>query len=61
MLETLHEVELLRGLEPDELALLDPLFEPYHCLAGRVIFEQGERAEYLYLLIEGEVSIRYKP
>ncbi len=61
MLETLHEVELLRGLQQDELALLDRLFEPYRCPAGTVIFEQGEKAEYLYLLVEGEVVIRYKP
>jgi CRP/FNR family cyclic AMP-dependent transcriptional regulator len=30
-------------------------------VAGTVIFEQGDYAEYLYLVVSGEITIRYKP
>ncbi len=29
--------------------------------AGMVLFEQGSKAEYLYILVTGAVTIRYKP
>jgi CRP-like cAMP-binding protein len=61
MLQTLESVPLFRDVDEDTLQLLDPLFEPYECTAGTVIFEQGQPAHYLYLLLEGAVEIIYKP
>jgi Fe-S cluster biogenesis protein NfuA len=49
------------GLDEEILRLLEPLFERYTCPAGTVIFEQGEPALYLYLLLRGSVTLRYKP
>ena len=34
---------------------------PCNCHPGTVIFEQGDPADYLYLVVSGEVLIRYKP
>ncbi len=31
------------------------------CEAGTTIFEQGDQAKYLYLLMNGNIAIRYKP
>lgn len=49
------------GLGAADLRLLEPFFAPQTWVAGTVVFEQGGCAEYLYLVVSGEVSIRYKP
>ena len=61
MIESLPYIPLFQDLEPAQTALLKPLFEQFTCPADTVIFEQGAPAIYLYLLIKGEVAIRYKP
>lgn len=61
MLESLTHISLFQDLEPDQLALLEPLFEHYSCPPGATIFEQGDPAVRLYLILEGSVSIHYKP
>lgn len=40
---------------------LEPLFEPYTCLAGTVVLQQGKPADYLYLIISGRAEVSYKP
>jgi CRP-like cAMP-binding protein len=61
MLRTLASVPLFKDLDENTLQLLEPLFEPFSCAAETVIFEQGQMAHYLYLLLEGAVEIHYKP
>lgn len=51
----------LRDLSTEEYALLSSLFEPFAVPARAVIVKQGETAAYLYLILRGKVSIRYKP
>lgn len=61
----LHEltavIPLFQDLTPRQTALLEPIFEAYTCPTGTLIFGQGEKPEYLYLLLQGEVELRYKP
>ncbi len=61
MLETLPSIPLFQDIDPVQTALLKPLFEQFICPPDTVIIEQGAPATYLYLLIKGEVAIRYKP
>jgi CRP/FNR family cyclic AMP-dependent transcriptional regulator len=61
MIESLLYIPLFQDLDPTQTALLRPLFEQFTCPADTVIFEQDTPATYLYLLITGEVAIRYKP
>jgi CRP-like cAMP-binding protein len=61
MLETLPCIPLFQDLAPTQIVLLKSLFEQFTCPADVVVFEQGTPAIYLYLIIQGEVSIRYKP
>jgi len=61
MLEILPSIPLFQELEPAQIELLKSLFEKFSCAPDVVIFEQGSPASYLYLLIKGEVAIRYKP
>ena len=41
--------------------LLKPLFEPYSCRSGIRVIEQGQPADYIYLIIDGTVDISFKP
>jgi CRP/FNR family cyclic AMP-dependent transcriptional regulator len=61
MIESLLYIPLFQDLDPAQADLLKPLFEQFFCPADTVIFEQGAPATHLYLLIKGEVEIRYKP
>ncbi len=49
------------GLVASDLDALAPFFTSITYVAGTVIFEQGDQAEYLYVVASGEVAIRYKP
>lgn len=52
---------LFKDLSPDQHKLLRPLLLPMDCYSGTTLFEQGDPAEYLYLVAVGEVVIHYKP
>jgi CRP/FNR family transcriptional regulator, cyclic AMP receptor protein len=60
-LEKYSQLSFFTGLNPDDIQLLGPFFAPQTWVAGTAIFEQGDYAEYLYLVISGEVTIRFKP
>jgi CRP/FNR family transcriptional regulator, cyclic AMP receptor protein len=61
MFKTLESVPLFRDVDDSILQLLEPLFDPFLFPTGTVIFEQGDPAHYLYLVLEGKVEMRYKP
>lgn len=62
MLDNLFDrLNLFQDLTSDQRDLLRPLFVPSQEDLGTIIFEQGDPAEYLYLVVEGEVSVRFKP
>ena len=58
---TSKAVYLFKTLLPEQLDLVEPLFYQHEESAGTVLFEQGDKAECLYIVIEGEVAIKYKP
>jgi CRP-like cAMP-binding protein len=45
----------------DQMDLLKPLFEELSFRAGTLIFQQGESAIFLYLVINGKVDVSFKP
>ena len=51
----------LYDLTREQYDLLSPLFDRIELPARSVMCRQGEAAVYMYLLLEGNVSIRYKP
>jgi len=59
--DVFDQLSLFKGLSPDQHQLLKPLFIPCDCYGEAVLFEQGDRAEYLYLVVVGEIAIHYKP
>jgi CRP/FNR family transcriptional regulator, cyclic AMP receptor protein len=60
-LEKYASLAFFSGLCPADIQLLGPFFAPQTWVAGTVIFEQGDFAEYLYLVVSGEVTIHFKP
>jgi CRP-like cAMP-binding protein len=60
-LEKYSQLAFFTGLQTSDLRLLEPYFSPQIWVAGTVIFEQDDYAEYVYLVVSGEVTIRFKP
>lgn len=61
MLDSLPYIPLFEDLAPAQTTLLTSIFEDFSCPVDAVIFEQGEPAHHLYLILAGKVIIRYKP
>ncbi|HET6597698.1 MAG TPA: cyclic nucleotide-binding domain-containing protein [Anaerolineales bacterium] len=57
----MKQIAILEGLDAEDLELLQPLFEKFSCLAGRVIFQQDTPADFLYFLINGKVEMSFQP
>ncbi len=60
-LENYSHLAFFNGLQVSDIQLLAPYFAPQKWVAGTVIFEQDDYAEYLYLVVSGEVTIHFKP
>ncbi len=61
MFELLNSVPIFNGIEAVHLEVLKPRFEFFNCSPGQVIFNQGDPAVYLYIIVHGIMVIRYKP
>lgn len=59
--EVLELVPLFRGVDNQDLALLADSCRSLALDPQAAVFEQGTRAETLYILVAGRVAIRYKP
>lgn len=59
--DSLVDLTLFKNFDQTQLDLLRQVFVPCDCHTGTIIFKQGDPAEYLYLVVSGEVVIRYKP
>ncbi len=55
------QVQILHGLTAPQRARLVSLFTFCEYQADQTIFEQGERARNLYLVLQGEVAVVFKP
>ena len=58
---SLASFPVFKEIDPEYIALLQPLFEQVSYPAKTAVIEQGEAAEYLYLVESGSVEIFYKP
>jgi CRP-like cAMP-binding protein len=61
MIGELTHFSFFRDLGAADLKIIAPLFSVRTYPTNAIIIEQGEVAACLYLLAQGEVSIRYKP
>ena len=60
-LEKYSHLAFFTGMSASDIQVLAPFFAPQTWVAGTMIFEQNAYAEYLYLVVSGEVTIHYKP
>ena len=61
MFTDLNRVPAFEDLNDEYLDLLKPLFEPFSCHAGSIVLQQGAPADYLYLILNGQVEMSFKP
>lgn len=61
MVPDLELLPLFSSVDARHLALLRPLFERVSFCAGVTVVEQGEPADFLYLIEHGLLEIVYKP
>ena len=59
--EFIEHLSLVEELSDDQLVIIRPLIERINFEIKKEIFKQGEAAHYLYLIVEGEVIIRFNP
>ncbi|MEA3350295.1 MAG: cyclic nucleotide-binding domain-containing protein [Chloroflexota bacterium] len=59
--EILSQLYFFDDLTPSQLSIIDPLFSLCICKKNEAVFIQGDEADYLYIVIDGSVDIRYKP
>jgi CRP/FNR family cyclic AMP-dependent transcriptional regulator len=52
---------LFQELSPEQLKVLQPLFIPCEFTTNTVLFEQGDLAENLFAVVNGEVVVNFKP
>lgn len=60
-MELFDRLYLFRNLDPIQRDIIRSIFVPCDYQSGTVIFEQGEVTDYLYLIIDGEVVVSFKP
>lgn len=60
-LSLFDEISLFDNLSSAQRALVGPLFTLLSEPRDTVVFEQGTPAEFLYVLVEGEALIEFKP
>lgn len=54
-------LQIFDGLTQSQRSLLRQLFVPCDFYVDNVLFQQGDPAEYLYLVVVGEVVVNFKP
>ncbi len=58
-LEIMKTVEALKGLNSDQLALIQKYSEKMEFNQGERLFSEGEDSAHLWIVLEGEVELRY--
>lgn len=61
MFSDLGLIPAFKNLNDEYMEVLRPLFEPFSCRAGSIVLQQGEPADYLYLILKGTVEVSFKP
>jgi len=59
--ELLARFALIEDFSEGQIEVLRPIIEDIRFDTDQVIFNQGDSANYLYFVLDGRVSIRFKP
>ena len=55
------QLSIFQGLTPKQLDQLRPVFYPCNFYTDTIIFNQGDPAEALYIVVSGEIVVDFKP
>lgn len=55
---TLEAHDVFGFLRPDQIRTVSETSAPVNFSAGKTVYRRGERAEYLYIILAGQVSLR---
>ena len=55
------QLPFFQGLSKDQIDQIEPIFQLCRFQQDQTIFQQGQVAQFFYILLDGEVEIRYKP
>ncbi|MFN2174395.1 MAG: Crp/Fnr family transcriptional regulator [Anaerolineales bacterium] len=58
---TINHLDLFDGFDSAQMERMQMLFVPCQEGEGSILFSQGAYADHFYILVDGEVEIRYKP
>lgn len=58
--QELAQIAIFENLSREQLILLQPYIDTCSFPKDQVIFEQGDPAHFLYIVLKGEVLVRYK-
>lgn len=58
LLDFLETVDLLEGMGDDQIKAVQPYCEPAECKRGERIFRGGDDADFLYVVIDGQIELR---
>jgi len=59
-LDQMRNVKELAGIDPEMLEKLGAIGEVVSAPKGTLLFHQGDRAEYYYILREGKVALEFR-
>jgi len=59
--DLIKQFAFIEGFSEDQVGILRPLIENVSYESGYVIFNQGDKADKLFFLLDGKVSIQFKP
>jgi CRP-like cAMP-binding protein len=57
----LNRIPIFGKMNAAHIELLQPLIEPFSCESGVTVIQQGDQADYLYLILNGKVEVSFKP
>jgi CRP-like cAMP-binding protein len=57
----LHSLHLFKNFRDDQLALVEPLLSLNTFTEGESIFNQGDLAKHICVILDGQVDIRFNP
>jgi CRP-like cAMP-binding protein len=60
-LDLVEQFTIIEGLSEEQIDILRPIIEDVRFDEHQVIFRQGDKADYLYFVLEGKVSIQFNP
>ncbi len=60
-MDQVGQFALLEGFSEEQMDLLRPLIENVRYETDQIIFKQGDKADYLFFVVDGKVSIQFDP